>query len=165
MLLGSPVTLLLIAPVSDRREPVQAREERGSAYASNWLERDRCWIVNGMGFRRLAEKGGENVEMIRLASITTGLDLAESSSSRGRLKTDRFAAIPTLSRYCERVFLSTVRPKKEDAWKRPSFYPAPWSHDRTCWKRYGLRSKFTSVGRIVGEIIECQERRSFTANS
>lgn len=68
-----------------------------------------------MGFRRLAEKGGENVEMIRLASITTGLDLAESSSSRGRLKTDRFAAIPTLSRYCERVFLSTVRPKKEDA--------------------------------------------------
>lgn len=73
--------MLLIAPVSDRREPVQGREERGSAYASNWLERDRCWIVNGMGFRRLAEKGGENVEMIRLASITTGLDLAESSGA------------------------------------------------------------------------------------
>lgn len=56
-----------------------------------------------MGFRRLVEKGGEDAEMIRFASITTGFRFSEiillSKRKGRRVKTDRFfAAIPTLSR-------------------------------------------------------------------
>lgn len=83
-----------------------------------------------MGFRRLVEKGGEDAEMIRFASITTGFRFSEiillSKRKGRRVKTDRFfplSPIPTLSRsvsFFRRVFFSTIRPKKEDARERPS---------------------------------------------